>query len=440
MEESLHLSGQKKTGYPGGISFCLSEEVFDNLQVYDYNSAYPSIISSLNLSDETAEIKPASFFLRIFPQVINKENYDCYDYLTHNGITSSETKILHSQFITENRFCGEKFEFTHKNLKVRGSNLIAVLLKKRNYQGTCSIIAQRFCDDKLNLQNLLKEQKKDKWNGERELDSKIKLKKLVASTFTGILGKINPSLGALITCSMRVLLLETAQLFTKKFESSVVYCNTDSIFVEKKQNGEDLLNEAHRFFPNALLKFESEQWHAMIQKQMYYTQKNGNLIYFFNKNSPRCWQDAIQFFFKNSYHISNLEEMQQFIHIFYKWVYSNEITFFEILSPDNCQKMYCSINHSDFTEHLSRPMKELSLKNLREINAYTMFKPVEKLFFNIIKWRLKENSRPWNVTLSYSTFSAYMFGQFVSFYDKKFPTKNNDDLVISLLSFNVQNQ
>lgn len=132
----------RKSQFPGGANFCLGEKNVDNVQMYDYVTAYPILMDRKNISDETTTIIPANILLALYTKIQNIETFKTYDYLAHNGSTKSETIILYYQYIYENLYCGGEFPFTIEELKKRQHAPVIVIWEGR--KGILSRIISHF--------------------------------------------------------------------------------------------------------------------------------------------------------------------------------------------------------------------------------------------------------------------------------------------------------
>lgn len=132
----------KKAQFPGGANFCLGEQNADNVQMYDYVTAYPILMDRKNISDETTTVLSASILLLLYPKIKNIETFKTYDYLVHNGSTKSETIILYYQYIYDNLYCGGEFPFTIDELKKRQDAPVILIWEGR--RGILSRIVAHF--------------------------------------------------------------------------------------------------------------------------------------------------------------------------------------------------------------------------------------------------------------------------------------------------------
>nr|DBA13049.1 TPA: DNA polymerase B [Oryctes rhinoceros nudivirus] len=132
----------KKSQFPGGANFCLGEKNVDNVQMYDYVTAYPILMDRKNISDETTTVLAASILLMLYPKIQHKETFKVYDYMAHNGSTKSETIILYYQYIYDGLYCGGEFAFTVEELKKRQDSPVIVIWEGR--RGILSRIIAHF--------------------------------------------------------------------------------------------------------------------------------------------------------------------------------------------------------------------------------------------------------------------------------------------------------
>lgn len=125
---------KQKIKYPGGANFCLGLFEVDDIQMYDYKTAYPLLIDRDNISDETSVIMMASVLLTLMHQLTleQRSTFVLYDYYVHTGRNKSETAILYYKYLELGLRCGGKFPFTESELRKRGSAPIVVIWKGRS--------------------------------------------------------------------------------------------------------------------------------------------------------------------------------------------------------------------------------------------------------------------------------------------------------------------
>ncbi|ATY70177.1 DNApol B [Tomelloso virus] len=133
---------EKKASFPGGANFCLGEYNADNVQMYDYVTAYPILMDRKNISDETTTILPASVLAILYPKIQNVCEFKTYDYMAHNGSTKTETIILYYQYIYDGLHCGGEFPFTLEELTKRHDSPVIVIWEGR--RGILSRIIAHF--------------------------------------------------------------------------------------------------------------------------------------------------------------------------------------------------------------------------------------------------------------------------------------------------------
>jgi len=133
---------EKKAKFPGGANFCLGEINADNVQMYDYVTAYPLLMDRKNISDETLTIFPASILLMLYPSIVNHHEFKTYDYLAHSGLTKTETIILYYQYIYDGLYCGAEFPFIQSELYRRQDSPVIIIWEGR--RGVLSEIVAKF--------------------------------------------------------------------------------------------------------------------------------------------------------------------------------------------------------------------------------------------------------------------------------------------------------
>lgn len=136
------VTPQKKAKFPGGANFCLGERNADNVQMYDYVTAYPVLMDRKNISDETTTVLAASVLLMLYPNIKNHHTFKTYDYMAHSGTTKTETVVLYYQYIYDKLYCGGEFPFTADELKSRGDSPVIIIWEGR--RGVLSRIISYF--------------------------------------------------------------------------------------------------------------------------------------------------------------------------------------------------------------------------------------------------------------------------------------------------------
>ena len=137
-----YATTDKKAKFPGGANFCLGEINADNVQMYDYVTAYPLLMDRKNISDETLAIFPARILLSIYSRMVRHEEFKTYDYLAHSGQTKPETIILYYQYIYNGLYCGGEFPFTQEELYRRQESPVIIIWEGR--RGVLSEIVANF--------------------------------------------------------------------------------------------------------------------------------------------------------------------------------------------------------------------------------------------------------------------------------------------------------
>lgn len=134
---------KKKSKFPGGANFCLGEYDVENVQMYDYVTAYPLLMVRKNISDETTAVIPANMLRLAYPMIQGKERFRTYDYMAHSGASKSETVIIYYQYIYDGLYCGGAFDFTDEELKKRHDAPVIVIWEFGR-RGILSKIVERF--------------------------------------------------------------------------------------------------------------------------------------------------------------------------------------------------------------------------------------------------------------------------------------------------------
>lgn len=128
------LVRKKNALFPGGANYCLGEYDAMQVQMYDYVTAYPLLMDRKNISDETTIILPANVLLRYVPNLWSiRDQFTCFDYLTHHGKTHAETAVLYYQYINEDLYCGGEFPLSVDELMKRNKSLVICIWLGADY-------------------------------------------------------------------------------------------------------------------------------------------------------------------------------------------------------------------------------------------------------------------------------------------------------------------
>lgn len=128
------LVRKKNALFPGGANYCLGEYDAMQVQMYDYVTAYPLLMDRKNISDETTIILPANVLLRYVPNLWPiRDQFTCFDYLTHHGKTHAETAVLYYQYINEDLYCGGEFPLSVDELMKRNKSLVICIWLGADY-------------------------------------------------------------------------------------------------------------------------------------------------------------------------------------------------------------------------------------------------------------------------------------------------------------------
>lgn len=131
--------------FPGGVNFCLGLYTVVNVQAYDYLTAYPRLMVTLNMSDETVAVVSARLLAQVLPFAHNVDQFRVFDYLVHHGHTTSDSIRLVFNCIYGGAYCGGEFPLTREALQYREDRLV-ILVWSRNgaRRGILSEIVDRF--------------------------------------------------------------------------------------------------------------------------------------------------------------------------------------------------------------------------------------------------------------------------------------------------------
>lgn len=147
----------KKAEFPGGANFCLGAYDVNNVQMYDYVTAYPILMDRKNMSDETLTILPANILAMVYMSLVRQncvDKFEVYDYMTHSGRSKSETAVLYYQYINNGLHCGGQFPFTLAELERRLDSLVIIIWTGR--RGLLSQIIAKFTKTRAETKDMWK--------------------------------------------------------------------------------------------------------------------------------------------------------------------------------------------------------------------------------------------------------------------------------------------
>lgn len=126
---SMGFVKRKKIKYGGGANYNCGRFRVENIEAYDYVTAYPRALDLKNISDETALIMPASLILALSVNLTDEERktFELWDYVTHKGFNKNDTAIMYHKFFQGTLNCGGTFPFTAEELSKRGTAPVIVI-------------------------------------------------------------------------------------------------------------------------------------------------------------------------------------------------------------------------------------------------------------------------------------------------------------------------
>lgn len=282
------------------------------------------------------------------------------------------------------------------------------------------------------------------------------LQKSLVSSIYGCVGKMIPVVAAIITCTIRSTLIKTAQ-YLRSLGYNIYYIDTDSVMIVGA-NEEDLSPQLNKMFPHTEMECKVADRCMFVRKKTYYKVEDGNFKYGQNVNGPPAWRECVEYFY-NQTHITTNDDIYKSFYTFFKDVYRRLLSF-EKITPEFLDavtqtivvqreyktmavaakfKVYLaqkypalegSFKHKiyyHFEDNVRvpcfRPAIDLtSIDNVQDINLFKYYQNMYATIFNLIKFHIKRNNEPYNVTISSKFVLLKMMKGFVDAWLEYFPT------------------
>lgn len=284
-----------------------------------------------------------------------------------------------------------------------------------------------------------------------ECESSYRLQKSRVASIYGCIGSLKPRLAALITCMIRTTLLQSGRYLIEHHGCTVYYCDTDSLFIVNP-SGEDMSATLNQMYPHTEIEMKLIERCMFVQTKIYYYWSDGKIKYGHNTNGPRAWHDMVEHFV-NLTTITTVGDVYRAFADFFASVYRHILddtagpgldgllrvtqdikvkSNYKTMTPANELKIYLSANYpasagafrqnvyyyqqpQDVTKTVYRPsielvkvdataspeeLRRLKLERLRRVNLFKYYYNMFKTIFNIVKFHIKRNNEPYNVTLN----------------------------------------
>lgn len=279
------------------------------------------------------------------------------------------------------------------------------------------------------------------------------LKSTVASIY-GCIGQMIPVVAASITCITRTTLLQSAR-FCKSLGNEILYIDTDSIMMPTKCA--DLSAKLNEMYPYMEMEMKTTPTAMFVKRKTYYKWEDGKLKYGQNVNGPSAWRDFVIFvynytqihtnddihkmfydFFMKTYeklhgyskvtpeflkhftHTIKLKSEYKTATVAYKFQQYLAIKYPEIAGAHKHTIYY----HFDSTSVLIPQLRpEIEIKTIQDLQYVNLFKFYQNMFttiFNLVKFRIKTNNQPYNITISSKYVQLQMLSAFLDAYKQTF--------------------
>lgn len=285
------------------------------------------------------------------------------------------------------------------------------------------------------------------------------LQKSLVSSIYGCVGKMIPVVAAIITCTIRSTLIQTAQ-YLRSLGYNIYYIDTDSVMIVGA-NEEDLSPQLNKMFPHTEMECKVADRCIFVRKKTYYKVEDGNLKYGQNVNGPPAWRECVNYFY-NQTHIATNNDIYKSFYTFFKDIYRRLLSFetittelldsvtqtivvqreYKTMAVAAKFKMYLAqkyptLGHSfkhniyyHFEDNVRVPCfrPAIDLKSIDDIHKINLFKYYQNMYatiFNLIKVHIKRNNTPYNVTISSKFVLLKMMKGFVDAWLETFPASSS---------------
>lgn len=285
---------------------------------------------------------------------------------------------------------------------------------------------------------------------------------LLKSLISSFYGCQDPRIAATITCQIRQFLLSSCQ-YLQNEGHAIYYVDTDSIMITNKDGiNVDLSPVLNTLFPLTKMEMKVAPRCMFVKKKTYYKLENGTLKYGQNVNGPLAWRECVQFFYGQT-HITTNDDIYNAFSTFFEQIYSKLLSFndvtpeffacitqmikvkqeyktnsvakrFKDYMQQNYPELAGNMKHSvfyyigdDITSPTLRPAIDLkSVDGLRYVNLFKYYQNMYTTLFNIIKFHIRKNNEPINLTISMYYVILIMMKSYLDVYCKVFPNSVYD--------------
>lgn len=306
----------------------------------------------------------------------------------------------------------------------------------------------------------------------KKVSDSYDLQKSLVSSIYGCVGQLITVVAAAITCMTRNALLASAQ-YCRQRGREVLYIDTDSIMTIG--GDENLSAQMNTMFPHLEMEMKVATRAMFVQRKTYYKVEDGDLKYGQHVNGPDPWREFVRFF-QHQTELEATSDIQAAFFKFFKQVYERLLAHTS-LNESFLKQITRSITvHDDYTTKTLHAkfkdyMKEtypaiaggrkhlvyyyiedsmlkgvfrphLDLETVDDLEYVNLFKYYENMFstvFNLIKFHVRRNNAPYNVTLSKQWVLSLMLKGYLDAYESFFmcDALNNTRAMVSVDGENV---
>lgn len=312
-----------------------------------------------------------------------------------------------------------------------------------------------------------------------EYESSYRLQKVIVSSIYGCLSARKPRLGGAITCMIRSVALLSAQYLWSTYGIETHYMDTDS-FLITNPNGIDVCTILNNKYPETELESKMINRCLFVQKKIYYYWYDDHFRFTQHVNGPPIWRDVVDFFAKNT-NIHDDDDIYNLFRLAFSMMYdrvNDETTMsemkkkkktnktttttstyeenfnlfaqtiivkseeYKMISPPAEYKNFVTRHHPDIannrkhevfylmdqrdvTKTILRPIS--TLKHMKDVNLFKFIFNVYKTIFNIIKFSIRENTKPHFIVVNEDIIKMLMLRAYLDVYVTRFSEFIDED-------------
>jgi len=323
-----------------------------------------------------------------------------------------------------------------------------------------------------------------------EAESMYRLQKVCVASIYGCIGATKSELAALITSMVRSTLLRTGRYLIERHGCRLYYIDTDSLFVTNPSN-RNMSAELNAIHPWTEIEMKRHDRVLFVRNKTYYYWNDGVLKYGQHVNGPPAWRDMINYIVScdglSTVDDFEVALTRWYLMVYARLCRAtirasgtsarNEAasyvaqdiklkTHYGTLTPAAelheylarhyptianvyRQTIYYHYDGTDILRTTYRPLVDLVTSDsttekrestspdeqavnaledrLRRVNMFKFFYNVSKTVYNVAKFYIRRNNRPFEVTLNDHHARLVMLRTFLAVYDYLFIVKNSGD-------------